>query len=247
MSQVSLSSLKYLTIAVSTALLVGCGSGSSSDPDPIEAEAEVPEEDDLVVVPPPIEVEEIVPVIPDPISASFENNFQGWLDALTSEAVTVDFESIPSLSRVRVNGDEFSALDGEPRLTQTEGTGMFVGNPSDGNQIISPVSGINTFFMGCDPNCEGVVRVDFSSPVNSFGAYFVDVEADFGSTGFSLFENAIVPEFAFSEAQGQNAQSHLGFTRSIPFSTVFIHFSTGSTNDGAAMDDMSYVLSQSAP
>ncbi len=252
MTQVFLVPLRYLTFALSAALLVACSSEQSDDAqtDVVTAPTDVVTPPDEGVTPPdenvdePIEpIEPIEPVVvPDPqVSATFENNFQGWLDALTGDATTVDFESVPSLSRRLIVGNEFADNVGSPVFTQLEGVGMFVGNPSGENQIISPVSGINSFFMGCDPVCEGIVRVDFSAPINAFGAFFVDVEADFATTGFSL-SDTLLPEVAFSSQQGQNAQSHLGFTSDFPFSAVYIHFSTGPTDDGAAMDDMSYVV-----
>lgn len=174
----------------------------------------------------------------------FENDQAGW-SAMTGSSINViDFESVASPSPQELAGDEFSALPLSPTFKLVDGGGMFVGNPGTG-QTLTPTSGVNMLFPECNPACEGVIRVSFDQEIKSFGAFFIDVETDFATSGFALVANSDVPEFSFSSFQGQNAQSFLGIVADVGFSSVDIHFTTGSGFDGALIDDLSYATNDS--
>jgi hypothetical protein len=172
----------------------------------------------------------------------FENDFTQWSDISGSALSTIDFESIAAPSPVEISGNEFAGLPLSPNFTLVDGGGIFVGNPASG-QVLTPTSGDNTLFPECNTSCEGIIRVTFDQDITSFGAFFIDVEADFSSTGFSLVLGNTFPEIAFSSFQGQNAQSFLGFISDTPFDSVDIHFTTGPNIDGTLIDDLSYSAS----
>ena len=168
----------------------------------------------------------------------FENAFPQWSTLTGSSITVIDFESINAPSPVEIIGNEFSGLTFGPTFTVINGDGLFVGNPSTG-QALTPRSGTNMLFPECNPACEGTVRLTFDQAITNFGAFFIDVEADFATTGFS-FNLASKPELAFSSFQGQNALSFLGFISDTPFDSIDIHFTTGPNIDGTLIDDVVY-------
>lgn len=172
----------------------------------------------------------------------FENDFTQWSNALPGAAHTIDFEAISAPSPTVINGDEFSGHPLSPTFSIIEGNAMYVGNPG-ASQVLTPTSGQNTLFPECNRSCKGIIRVNFDQAVSAVGAYFIDVEADFATTGFSLNLGGGTPEVNFSASQGQNAQSFLGLISDQPFSAVDIYFATGPTIDGTILDDLMYSAS----
>jgi hypothetical protein len=98
-----------------------------------------------------------------------------------------------------------------------------------------------------DVSIEGILKITFSEPVNAIGATFVDAEADFATTGFSLTIGAAVPDVAFSSDQGNASFSFLGLISSTPFTNVEIHFASRTGFDGALLDDLVYSLASGTP
>jgi len=174
---------------------------------------------------------------------TIENDFLQWSSLAGTSINTIDFESIPASTPVEITGNEFSNLALNPVFSLVDGGGIFVGNPSTG-QNLTPTSGNNMLFPECNPSCEGIIKVEFAQAITSFGAFFIDVEADYLTTGFSLNLGNAVPEISFSSLQGQNAQSFLGFISDTSFNSIDIHFTTGPNIDGTLIDDMVYSAAQ---
>ena len=170
----------------------------------------------------------------------FENNQSGWINEVgVKTIVTIDFDSIPGSVTEPIIGDEFSANPDNPIITLVEGTGIFVGNPAS-DQIPNPPSGDNMLGPTNSGSIEGILRISFSQPIHAIGATFVDVEADFNTTGFSLDIGSQLPGISFSGTQGQASFSFLGFVSKNSFTSVEIHFATGSNIDGILIDDLVY-------
>ncbi|MEE4539323.1 MAG: VPLPA-CTERM sorting domain-containing protein [Erythrobacter sp.] len=164
----------------------------------------------------------------------FEGDVAGFV-AATSNLEVVDFDSIPGSVTIPINGDEFPGVT----FSSLSGEALFVGNPTLG-QVVNPPSGANMFSPACTPSCEGIVRVDLDAPVFALGATFIDVEADFATTGFSFDLGANVPQFSFSGPQGQGSFSFLGVVSDAPFTSIAIHFATGANIDGVLIDDLTF-------
>jgi len=125
-----------------------------------------------------------------------------------------------------------------PTLSLIQGAGLFSGNlapsqvtASSGTNVFGPTNGSTSI--------QGIVRIEFDSPINSIGAYFFDVEADFALTGFSTVLGA-APDVTFSAFQGQSSQTFLGLVSSTPLTGVDIHFATGPSIDGTVIDDLRF-------
>ena len=218
--------MKFQTLIVGTLVifLSSCSGGSSDDNSASDEDTETENQS-------PSEIGSTV----------FENDFQGWADTVDGMISTIDFESVSASLPVEIVGDEFNSQPAGPVFSAEDGTAIFIGNPSsETNQELTPVSGLNMLFPTCDPSCEGVIRVDFENPVTAFGAFFIDVEDDFISTGFSL-SSSDESDISFTSSLGQNIQGFLGFIATTAFNTVFIHFATGPNIDGVVLDDISYV------
>lgn len=217
-----------------TVMLPGCGGSDSSEeqrpPDIVITESADPADSANPLAP-------ADPLPPDVVT--FEGDYQLWADAAQATINLIDFESVVGSAENSIVGNEFSGLPGAPVLAGID-TEIFIGSP-DVSQDLTPFSGVNMMYPSCAPSCEGVVTVNFASPVTAVGLYFIDVENDFASTGFSVASES-GPRIAFSANQGQDVSTFLGFTRTVPFSTVYIHFSTGPSRDGSTADNLSYVL-----
>lgn len=172
---------------------------------------------------------------------TFENNFQAWIDQVGASAILIDFDSIEGSLKTPIAGDEFSSSPGSPFISLISGEGVFVGNPAPG-QIPIPPSGSNMLAPASSGSIEGILKISFDEPIKAFGATFVDVEADYNSTGFSTAMGAALPEVSFSGNQGQGVFSFLGFISERAFTEVEIHFATGSNVDGVSLDDLIYSL-----
>lgn len=172
----------------------------------------------------------------------YENDFDGWVSQVENDTILIDFDSIEGSNVSPINGDEFSNKPGSPIISLVVGEGVFVGNPT--NQIPTPPSGINMLHPGREDSVsiEGVLKVTFDEPVYAFGATFVDVEADFNSTGFSTNIGNTLPDISFTSSQGQGAFSFLGFSSEMSFTEIDIHFATGANIDGTLLDDLVYSL-----
>ena len=171
----------------------------------------------------------------------FEDDLAGWLDRVGEDTTLLNFDTIPGSLVTPINGDEFSTLPGAPVFSLTVGTGMYVGNPAT-DQIPIPPSGENMLGPANSGSIEGIIKVSFDQPINSIGATFVDVEADFNSTGFSIEINEPLPGISFSSSKGQGAFSFLGFVSDSSFTEIEIHFATGSNIDGVLVDDLVYAI-----
>ncbi|MFK8015707.1 MAG: thrombospondin type 3 repeat-containing protein [Gammaproteobacteria bacterium] len=176
--------------------------------------------------------------------AAFENDALAWQTSASFDGALalelINFESVEGSETVPIQGDEFQSFTGDPLFESIEGIGVFVGNPAPG-QIPSPPSGVNMMGPPCTPSCEGIIRLTFSEPVLAIGATFVDVEADFVSTGFSTIVDRTLPEVAFSAPQGQGSFGFLGLVSQKSFTAVDVHFATGANIDGTLIDDLQYV------
>jgi hypothetical protein len=181
----------------------------------------------------------------------FENNKPDWLNAVGQQTVTtISFDNItvppgtdPPVQSI--NGDEFSSNPGNPVISLVAGTGIFVGNPAL-RQIPNPPSGANMLIPDT-VSIEGILKITFNEPVKAIGATFVDAEADFATTGFSLNIGAPVPDVAFSSDQGNASFSFLGLVSDTPFTEVEIHFASRTGFDGALLDDLVYSLTGGPP
>lgn len=169
----------------------------------------------------------------------FEDDLTGWLDRVGEDTTLVNFDTIPGSLVTPINGDEFSTLAGGPVISLTAGTGVYIGNPAPG-QIPVPPSGENMLGPANSGSIEGILKVSFNQPIHSLGATFVDVEADFNSTGFSLEIGELLPAISFSSNKGQGTFSFLGFVSDSAFTEVEIHFATGANIDGVLIDDLVY-------
>jgi hypothetical protein len=178
----------------------------------------------------------------------YENDESGWEAATSGLITTIDFESIDVGTgfQTTIGGGEFSGLPGGPTLTGlpigSVDTQLAVGIPSAGFFIADfvPVSGSQVFSPQLtnspDGSPTGIVRVDFVDPVLSFGAWFLDVEQDYASTGFDVGGHSI----RFSENQGDNSQSFLGFIADAPVYSLEIHLNSTSGGNGIGLDDIKY-------
>ena len=176
----------------------------------------------------------------------FENDESAWSLAAPQTSL-MNFDSVPGSTSQPLVGDEFASLAGSPMIAAaalSETPDVFVGDPT--SQVNAP-SAPNMLYPTCDPSCEGIVTISFATPVTAVAATFLDVEADFASTGFSITPNSLTPEYAFSGSQGQASVAFLGIVSPSPFSSIDIHFSTGSNIDGVLIDDLQYSLVQSVP
>lgn len=185
------------------------------------------------------------PVASHAVVNTFENDLVGWQQA-TKDIVTLNFDSIPGSTVNPLTGNEFASFPGSPVIgtsPSSETNLVFVGDPS--SQVNAP-SPPNMLYPECDPSCEGIIRIDFDTPVLAVGATFLDVEADFATTGFSITLESATPEYSFSGPQGQASVSFLGIVSDEPFNSIEIHVSTGSNIDGVLIDDFKYELSSTS-
>lgn len=164
----------------------------------------------------------------------------GWEAVLGGSGEVIDFDDQPSSGSAPFDGTAYEGLPGAPTFTLIDGPGM---HTQSSGQIPNPPSPPNMLAPTCNPSCEGIIRVTFGQPISGVGAIFVDVEADWASTGLSRTLDASVPDFPFpSDQTGQSTQVFLGITSSQPFSEVDIHFATGPNIDGVLIDDLRYVV-----
>lgn len=175
----------------------------------------------------------------------YEDDYQGWINNLDHDTILINFDNIQGSTTNPISGDEFSFRPGNPVITVVDGTGIFVGNPATG-QIPNPPSGENMLGPRASGSIEGILKFTFSEPIRALGATFVDVEADFNSTGFSLEMGNLSPNITFTASKGQGSFSFLGFTSESSFSEVEIHFATGSNIDGTLLDDLVYSISMTS-
>lgn len=175
-----------------------------------------------------------------------------WLQMTTTgsgsgSANTLDFEDVPE---GRLTGSEWSGAAGRPQLVSVAGEGLYIGVAAKTfAQIASAPSGTNMLLPievnSQDEPSEGIIRFDFDAPVRAFAATFVDVEADYASTGFGLSNDA-TPRFAFNQAPSgaDGAFAFLGVVLSDPVASIAIHFATGPSIDGVLVDDVRYVMAR---
>ena len=141
-----------------------------------------------------------------------------WASAATGVIETIDFD------------------DG---LLPSSFSGGYVGLPTATPDFI-PTSSPNVFQPTDTIPIVGTVLVTFAQPVNAVGAFFLDVETGFASTGFD-FEGDGTLEVAFGGDQGDDSIAFLGFTTDMPLTTVTISFGqAGTPADGVAMDDFQF-------
>ena len=171
-----------------------------------------------------------------------------WTTALSTPIATINWDDVPLAdgSQTTIAGDRYSSMPGSPTLSVDAG-GLYVINPApSGTGYFAtdffPVSGANVFAPDGWPEPsvgpEGILTITFSSPVYALGAWFLDVEDDYRSTGIEVGETL----YAFEQNQGDNSQSFLGIISSTPFTTAMIHMSSAPGGDGVGIDNMMYAL-----
>jgi hypothetical protein len=172
---------------------------------------------------------------------TFEGSSNSWLESVgAAQVTTITFDSIPGSTSHPITGTEFVSFAGGPIFTSVVGDGVYVGKLAS-DQIPNPPSAPNMLSpSSCSPSCEGVIRLSFDIPMRAVGATFVDVENEFSLTGYSLVPDAPAPTIVFTSAPGDLSFSFLGFVADKPFTSVDIHFTTGSSIDGALLDNLMY-------
>jgi hypothetical protein len=167
-----------------------------------------------------------------------------WEQLAGGQIITIDFEdALPG----QLTGTEWNALPGAPALVSVSGEGLYIGvagttyaqipTAPSGTQMLLPIEVDSEQEPG-----EGIIRFDFDSPVRSFAATFIDVEADFATTGIG-FDGAQSPRLHFPE-QPATDFAFLGIVLSDPVTSLAIHFATGASIDGVLVDDVRYVLQE---
>ena len=167
-----------------------------------------------------------------------------WEQLAGSETVTIDFEDA---SPGQLTGTEWNALPGAPTLVSVSGEGLYLGvagttytqiaTAPSGTQMLLPIE-----VSSQQEPSQGIIRFDFDSPVRSFAATFIDVEADFATTGIGL-EGDAEPHLHFPE-QPATLFAFLGIVLEEPVTSLAIHFATGPSIDGVLVDDVRYVLQE---
>ena len=176
----------------------------------------------------------------------FENDKAGWDLAVGANPVTTirfDDITVPEGTYTAIASDRYVGLPQGPTLTAggESNAGLFIDN---GTVLpdFTPVSGDNVFMPRPWPNVWGYLTVDFATPVRAVGAYFIDVEAGYGTTGIDIGGDATF-EAAFSGNQGHASKKFLGIVSDTPFSSVMIRMNWPNSPppaNGIAIDDLQY-------
>jgi hypothetical protein len=174
----------------------------------------------------------------------YENDFAGWQAAAAPIGVTstVDFESVVVPGTiVTIAGNEFPGIT----LTATVGQLAVAVDSLHNPPNFPAVSGINVFVGHIPGVWLGVTRIVFDMPTRAVGAWFIDVEPSYASTGFDLAGNP-APTYSFSGDQGNRSQVFFGIVSDTEFNFVDLH-TPSSGFDAIAIDDLMFVLMLPVP
>lgn len=165
-----------------------------------------------------------------------------WSDAVPASITTIDFDNQPSGI---LNPSSFNEDPGAPVFELVSGEAVVIAEAyATYQQIVTAPSGtkylIPVEVSNQQEPAEGIIRVTFTKPIIALSATFIDVEADFATTGFSA-SGELVPTFAFM-SQPTGSFAFLGVLLAEPTTYVDIHFATGASIDGVGLDDFQYVL-----
>jgi len=174
----------------------------------------------------------------------FENDKAGWDAAVGAAPVLLTFEDVGPLEEGAwqvISGDRYQAYPCHPALTPDPESQLVVGKPGPGFYAGSfpPQSGDNVFVL--DPPggwaSKGILTVTFSEPVSAFGAWFLDVEDGFYSTGLEV--DGVL--HAFNDSQGNASASFMGLVSTSPINEVKVHLNSAELiDDGIGIDDLMY-------
>ncbi|MHC4696760.1 MAG: hypothetical protein ACYTFA_08470 [Planctomycetota bacterium] len=187
----------------------------------------------------------------------FENDVAGWRRAIGGGVTadqTINWDDVGPLADAgyktilpgRYSSAGATPKFGSPYLSPNPGTILLVANPGPGffGADFIPVSGENVFSPrfpgGYGP--QGIVTITFDRPMHAIGAWFLDVEGDFQTTGFRFSgSGGCGPlDAAFSADQGDDSRSFLGLVSDTAFTSVQIHMSSGYIGDGVGIDDLMF-------
>jgi hypothetical protein len=176
---------------------------------------------------------------------TFENNQAGWNAAVTTTTNTINWDDVALAdgTSTTILSTHYSGLPGSPTLAVDASSTLSVLDPSPSyfGTDFFPVSGENVFAPDDDPppfSPEGILTISWTTPAYALGAWFLDVEGDFASTGIEVGGTL----YAFSANQGDNSQRFLGIVSTIPFTSALIHMSSAANGNGVGIDDTTYAL-----
>jgi hypothetical protein len=167
----------------------------------------------------------------------YENDLAGWQAAVAPIGVTntVDFESIMVPGTiVAITGNEFPGIT----LTATVGQLAVAVDSLHNPPNFPAVSGVNVFVGHIPGVWLGVTRIVFDNPTRAVGAWFMDVESSYASTGFDLAGNP-APAYHFSGDQGNTSQAFFGIVSDTEFDFVDLHTPSAGF-DAIAIDDLMF-------
>lgn len=186
----------------------------------------------------------------------YVNDYSGWkedVDTFGSPINTITWDeenivdtagralsSLDDSGYTSIAGDAYAGMPGSPMLSSSPD--MYVINPGpDGPGSLEdhfiPWSGANVF-SDYVPSPEGILTMTFSTRVYGIGAWFLDVEEDYDSSGIEV--DGVL--YSFGQSQGDQSQSFLGITSLTGFTSVKIHMSSDPGGNGVGIDDLNYAL-----
>ena len=181
-------------------------------------------------------------------NAAIYTDQASWEAAISAPINTINWDDVvvPDSTYTTIVGNHYSGMVGSPMLSIPAGspqlTGLNVINPGPGGPAalgdhFFPVSGENVF-ADTPPSPEGVLTISFDTPMYALGAWFLDVEQDYASSGIEVGGTL----YAFGSDQGDKSQSFLGLVSANPFTTVNIHMSSAPGGNGVGIDDVMYAV-----
>ncbi len=178
--------------------------------------------------------------------ASWEAALSTPVNTINWDDVTVPPDSFPGGNpaadspSVVISANRYSGMPGNPTLSIDASSGLYVMDPSTGEFAVDyfPVSYDNVFSPDPAGSPEGVLTISFGEPVYALGAWFLDVEYDYDSTGIEVDGTLS----AFGSDQGDDSASFLGIVSTIPFTSANIHMSSDPGGNGVGIDDTMYAV-----
>jgi hypothetical protein len=163
-----------------------------------------------------------------------------WEAALSGPEYTINWDDVGVTSGTIIAGDRYAGMPAGPTLSVDGSSQLYVGSPSAGffGGDFVPVSGSDVFAPDNSGSPKGVLTINFDQPVYALGAWFLDVEGDYATTGIKIGDTL----YAFGGSQGDNSQSFLGIISDTSFKTAEIYMAMGSTSDGVGIDNVMYAV-----
>jgi len=166
-----------------------------------------------------------------------------WAGTLSAPINTINWDDVvlANGSSSLIAGDRYAGMPGSPMLSVDASSGLYVIDPGPSwyEEDFIPRSGENVFAPDNYPaSPQGVLTISFGKPMSALGAWFLDVEQDFDSTGIALDGTL----YAFGSNQGDNSQSFLGIVSSTPFMTASLYMSNDPGGNGVGIDDVMYAV-----